>query len=236
MTGAIREMWYLKVWAAVPFWCHLSAFLPTSFPFWNSNSTLWQDGAGQRRENTKIASSDLSFINVSTPAATHRDRLWQRKKRKNIKQSAEVFSHSPGPLSSSVKHGLHQKGSDIKKKTPHPTSLVSSSSISYQHCIMSGITHSHYYCQHYKYTPWMHNYIIQFGNSLASAMWLAAIFSFQGLCGLQQNHRLFRRKNAFLTTLLLTSNETQRLRGVTTKNTSSPHQTFNVIVTENTGS
>lgn len=56
---------------------------PTSLPFWNSNSVLWQDGGGQSRENTKIASSDLSFINFSTPAATHWNRLWQRKKRKN---------------------------------------------------------------------------------------------------------------------------------------------------------
>lgn len=35
---------------------------------------------GRAGGKTKIASSDLSFINFSTPAATHWNRLWQRKK------------------------------------------------------------------------------------------------------------------------------------------------------------
>lgn len=55
---------------------------PTSLSFfWNS--MLWQDGGGQSRGNTKIASSDLSFINFSTPAATYQNRLWQKKRHKN---------------------------------------------------------------------------------------------------------------------------------------------------------
>lgn len=85
----------LCVHATASAWFHTQGHLLFSLPvggnfplFWTSFSLDFpipcydrmDEGSG--RENTEIASSDLSFINFSIPAATHRNRPWQRKKHK----------------------------------------------------------------------------------------------------------------------------------------------------------
>lgn len=157
-------------WLPDACWWRLPA-LSNIFSFWNSNSLLWQDGGGQSRENTKIASSDLSFINFSTPAATHWNRLWQRKK-SEIKLSDEVFIHRLCCWASP--HKTWAKNMECWTQTKDLILRIKSfsQSTSYRYC--STLLHFIHccYCQHYKYTPWMLNYIIQLGNSLPSTMWL----------------------------------------------------------------
>lgn len=98
------------------------------------------------------------------------------------------------------------------------------------------ITYLHYYCQHYKYTPWMLNYIIQLGNSLPPAMWLKTKYSSYACCS---NIFPCLQGKCSLATLFLTTNEVQRSTFGNDKdfsNTSQPHTNYNSHWRQNTGS
>lgn len=129
---------------------------------------LWQDRGGQSRGNTKIASSDLSFINFSTPAAIRWNRLLAGEETQHwaLRWSVESQLHFKLWTKHGEKHmgGMADELQDgITRRSLRSTTLSGSIHLSRPaahawtgRCIQGVVSLLSATWQKSKYSPWRH--------------------------------------------------------------------------------